>query len=236
MTKGKKTSLATAVEERVELPDCLSDLTLKQAKFVLALSCNGGHQGNAARAAGYSPASADVTVCRMLKSPKIQKARRELLSLVITPERLIETIAAFAFKNDLADYVPRLALMRDKGLDTRLVKKVKFNEDGSLAEIEMHSPQKAQDQLIQALGVGKQAEPDNSAKTPAVSYNNVEKIEILLVQGPARPYHPEYKMLGSGGATDTSGGSEVEEECPAGGGGHADLGCAGVDDGPAEDR
>jgi len=155
---------------------------------------------------------------------------------VVTPERLVETIAAFAFKNDLADYVPQLAAFRDKGMDTRLVKKVKFNDDGSLAEIEMHSPQKAHGQLMTALGVGRGVEQDTTAKTPTVSYNNVEKIEILLVQGPARPYHPEYKMLGSGGATDTSGGSEVEEECPAGGGGHADLGCAGVDDGPVEDR
>ena len=236
MTKVKKNSLAERKAEQAGLPDCLSGLTTQQAKFVLALTANGGKQSAAARIAGYGPSSARVAACRLLKNPNIQKARKELLSLVVTPERLIETIAAFAFKNDLADYVPQLAAFRDKGMDTRLVKKVKFNDDGSLAEIEMHSPQKAQDQLIQALGVGKQAEPDNSAKTPAVSYNNVEKIEILLVQGPARPYHPEYKMLGSGGATDTSGGSEVEEECPAGGGGHADLGCAGVDDGPVEDR
>ena len=199
MGKAKKTSRTAAADERkakqAGVPDCLSGLTTREAKFVLALMFNGGRQGQAAVDSGYSAASASVAAYQLLKKPHILKARRELLAAMVTPERLVETIAAFAFKNDLADYVPQLALMRDKGLDTRLVKKVKFNDDGSLAEIEMHSPQKAHGQLMTALGVGKGPAEDINVTIPQITNNFVENLQIRLDSAGDVRYHPDLPPL-----------------------------------------
>ena len=48
------------------------DLNQKQQAFIREYTANGGHAGKAARAAGYSDASADAQATALLKLPKIR--------------------------------------------------------------------------------------------------------------------------------------------------------------------
>ena len=219
-------------ETEAERPDFLKGLDLRETKFVLAMALNGGRQAKAAIAAGYSQKSPDYQGSMMMRRPKIHKAVAAAVQMYIDTPRLLATIAGFAFDNDLADYVPWLAAYREKGLDTRRVKRVKFHDNGTIEEIELYNTQKAHDQLLGATKAAKGAgEADETAKPQHVSYNNVEKIEILLVGGTGRGYHPEYEQLCEQHGLNTKDGSGSRDSRE-----DADQCGPGVDDGPAEDH
>ena len=88
-------------------------LTPKQAKFVAELLANGGKQGDAARAAGYPPRSADVTASRLVRNPVVQQhlAREMMSCLSLHAVTALHTVATLV-STAQSEYV-RLEAARD---------------------------------------------------------------------------------------------------------------------------
>ena len=80
------------------------------------------------------------------------------------------------------------------------------------------------------------AAPDETGKPQQVSYNNVEKIQILLIGAEGKGYHPEYKQLCEQHGLDTTDGSRARDNAGGDSGADADRGSPGLDDGSAADH
>jgi phage terminase small subunit len=148
-----------------------SSLTLKEQLFVAAYT--GVAFGNASKAyaiAGYStrgkPNHVTAMACQLRWKPSIARAiatklRGKLLRLEkMSGDRILKLLANQA-EADVTDYLPQdhpLRLLPEHL--RRRVKKVKFHEDGSLQEVEVHDVQRALELLAKNAGLLSQDEGD----------------------------------------------------------------------------
>ena len=144
-------------------------LTDKQARFVAHYLTNGFNATKAAIAAGYKKARARQMGAENLSKRYIREnIDSRMAEAGITAERVQRALAEMAFANDVADFEPylqggmSLEAMRDAGLNTALIRKVKVKSrilPGEEAEteidreIELYSRDSALDKLSKILGI-----------------------------------------------------------------------------------
>lgn len=195
--KGSKNK-KVAKRKRNQSGRLANGLSPQYVKFLDCYFQNGFNGQAAARDAGYCKPY-NTSAWRILHIPAVQKElERRLDSVGLSTERIIAEIAQVALGTDLADFAgvveggETLEALRDKGVDTRLLKAYRrtVTKDGGSVHIEV------QDRLKALLGLA--------------------KIRGLIDQGQAPPPAPEVRadvldavtrlLAGIGGVIDHSRG------------------------------
>lgn len=161
-TKASKPAQAPVGER----PSALDRLTDKQKVFVVEYMKD-LNASRAARAAGYSAASAGAIGSENLRKPDIAAAVSEQLKTCgVSPERICLRLASIVFGRDLADFEAyltgrkSLVELRQEGVDTSMVRKAvsrTTRQAGGMErtrrELELLDPLAAVRELNRVLGI-----------------------------------------------------------------------------------
>lgn len=144
----------------------------KEQRFVDELLTNGFRMRDAALAAGYSEANAHVEASKMIRRKRVRAKLREHFDKAgAARQDAVELLASMVFGMDpadyeeyLTDYNVTLRSLRENGVDTRMIKKIKRKESGEV-EIEWYDRMAAYDRLAKLCGWNEDEGSDDGAIT-----------------------------------------------------------------------